>query len=160
MTNLIPFLLHKEKWLEKSVSEKGALILTGDDPDLQALGRINSNNTIYNINMASLIEPPEKAIEFLRKINPLESEETAKECILIYGKFTPDGLISQEEYAELLQGAIRAFPTAEVMNLAGMVYVDEFNDWKSAMRLGFLCKKKFGDTSIINYTKSSGIGPF
>lgn len=158
MTNLILFLLHKEKWLEKRVSEK-ELTLTGDDPDLQALGRINPNNTVYNINMASL-EEPEKAIKFLRKINPLESEKIAKDCICIYGEFTFAGLVSQEEYAKLLHDAIRAFPTAEVMNLAGMVYVDEFNDWESAMRLGLLCKKKFGDTSIINYTKSSGIGPF
>jgi len=151
MTIITGFLKRKKELLEKIVEQKFEDgILEESDSDLEALGRIAPDNTMFNMAKAFFAMParPQEAFNSLGYVNTLRSEKIAICAILIYKNLIPEGLVSIEEFEALLEGTVICYPSAEVLKLAGEIYLREFNNHQRAYQIGKRLKEMYGDSTI------------
>jgi len=144
----------REQELEEKVLyryEEG--ILGRRDLDLKALGFVSEGkNAIYNLIKANfaMSNDLQIAFKYLARINNhLETEYIAENLVYIYPFLASEGIISLEDLGIFLEGAVSLYPTLEILNMAGKIYLEDLKDFKRAYGMGKLLREKYKDSSLV-----------
>ncbi|MBW3022678.1 hypothetical protein KY308_01065 [Candidatus Woesearchaeota archaeon] len=151
MTLDISFYKKKEKLLEEKVRSKYC-ILEDNDSDLAALGKVNPNNELYLMTIASIAVSNQdyaKARQLMRNVeNPFSDSFKGTIAISIYNRLRNLEFITGEDFNCYIDDLIAKSGEKELLELAAGICI-ESQDYKNAFKISRKLNNKEVSVKII-----------